>query len=108
MLGVTCISLLLFLTKSIIMNCPTKYAIDIKRKTTIVVADLRAKVGDNKSEVLASDTSNINAKTTIMQTMDIILFDIIESDRLNDAFRLFLPLSWGRLITLVPLDCIVK
>jgi hypothetical protein len=74
-------SLLLLLTKSIIINCPTKYAIDIKVKTTIVVADLRAKVGDNKSEVLASDASDINAMTTIMQTMNIILLDSIELDR---------------------------
>jgi hypothetical protein len=77
-------------------------------KTTIVVADLRAKVGDNKSEVLASDASDINAKTTITLTMNIILFDNIELDRLDDAFSFFLPLSSGRLIALVPLDCIVK
>jgi hypothetical protein len=50
-------------------------------KTAIVVADLRAKVGDNKSEVLASDASDINAMTTIMQTMNIILLDSIELDR---------------------------
>jgi hypothetical protein len=84
------------------INCPTKYAIDIKVKIASVVADLRPKVGDNKSEVLASEASAINAMTTIMQTMNIILFDNIELDRLNDAFSSFLSLSRGRLIALVP------
>jgi hypothetical protein len=74
----------------------------------IVIVDLRVKVGDNKSEVLASNASNINAVTTIMQRMNIILFDKIDLDRLNDAFSFFLPLSWGRLIALVPLGSIVK
>jgi hypothetical protein len=85
--------LLLFLTKSRMINCPTKYAIDIKVKIASVVADLRPKVGDNKSEVLASEASAINAIATIMQTMNIILFDNIELDRLNDAFSSFLSLS---------------
>jgi hypothetical protein len=77
-------------------------------KTAIVVVDLRVKVGDNKSEVLASNASNINAVTTIKQIMNTILFDNIDLDKLNDAFSFFLPLSGGRLIALVPLIYIVK
>jgi len=88
-----CIFLILFLTKSRIINCPTKYAIDIKVKIVSVVADLRPKMGDNKSEVLASEASAINAMTTIMETMNTILLDNIELERLNDAFSSFLPLS---------------
>ncbi|HEY6757669.1 MAG TPA: hypothetical protein VI037_09830, partial [Nitrososphaera sp.] len=83
----------LFLTKSRIINCPTMYAIDMKVKIASVVADLRPKVGDNKSEVLASEASAINAMTTIRETMNIILFDNIDLVRLSDAFSSFLPLS---------------
>jgi hypothetical protein len=53
------------------------YATDIKMKTAIV-ADLTTKLGDCRVEVLASEASAINAMTTIMQTMNIILFDSIE------------------------------
>jgi len=74
-----------------------------------VVADLRTKTGDNKSEVLASEASAINAMITTMQTTNIILFDNIELDRrLNDTFSFFVPLSWGQLILLIPLGYIVK
>lgn len=96
--------LLLFLTKSRIINCPTKYAIDIKVKFTNEAVDLRSKVGDNKSEVLASEASAINAVATITQTMKIItLFDNVELERLNDAFPFFLALPLAWLIGVVPL-----
>jgi hypothetical protein len=72
-----CISLLLYLTKPRIINCPTKYATDIKVKTAII-PELRLKLGDNSSEVLASEASVMNAIATIKQTMNIILFDSIE------------------------------
>jgi hypothetical protein len=63
-------------------------------KIANVVADLRPKAVDNKSEVLASEASAINAITTIAQTINIILFDNIELERLrNDAFSFFLSLS---------------
>jgi len=77
-------------------------------KTAIVLSDLRLKAGDNKSEVLVSEASVINAMTTIKQTMNIILFDTIDLDRLDDAFSFFSPLSGGLFILLIPLGYIVK
>jgi hypothetical protein len=68
------------------------YATDIKMKTAIV-ADLTTKLGDCRVEVLASEASAINAMTTIMQTMNIILFDSIELDSVGDAFSFPPPLS---------------
>jgi hypothetical protein len=77
-------------------------------KTAIVVSDLRLKAGDNKSEVLVSEASTVNAMTTIKQTMNIILFDTIELDRLDDAFSFFSSISGGLFILLIPLGYIVK
>jgi hypothetical protein len=51
---------------------------DIKMKTAIV-PDMRLKLGENRSEILAKEASAINAMITIKQTMNITLFDSIES-----------------------------
>jgi hypothetical protein len=50
------------------------HAADIKVKTAIM-PELLLKLGENSSEVLASEASVTNAIATIKQTMNIILFD---------------------------------
>jgi len=64
------------------------HAIDINVKTTIG-PDSTSKLGDNRVEVLASEASDINAMTTNKQTMNIILFDSIERDKLSDGLSFF-------------------